>query len=239
MASDRAMRTAAARSAGAFTSRMPLPPPPATALTSSGNPIRAASAAIAAVRRVHVERRRGARHDGHAGARRPHGARRSCCPCARWRPGVGPDERQPGIDTRLREVFVLGQEPVPGMDERRAGAARDVHHLVDAQVALRARARADVMRLVGEPHVQRGPVAVRVDGDRAEPSSRHARMTRTAISPRLAIRTFGAAHNGMLPCFLGGLLVALVVAAGERGDELRARRARLDDLVDEAARRPR
>ena len=43
-------------------------------------------------------------------------------------------------------------------------------------------------------------------------------------------------QRGMLPCFFGGFLSRLVSRRGERGDQLRARLARMDHFVDEAAR---
>src|ERR1051325_1813556 len=78
------------------------------------------------------------------------------------------------------------------------------------------------------------------------PSSRQARMTRTAISPRFATSTrrkSGAAEPpgagggeserdvAMLP---GRVLLALVLQHLERADDLRSRLFRLDDLVDVA-----
>ena len=41
--------------------------------------------------------------------------------------------------------------------------------------------------VVGLAHVQRGAIGLGINHDRFEPDSRHARITRTAISPRLAI----------------------------------------------------
>src|SRR5258708_15378587 len=87
------------------------------------------------------------------------------------------------------------------------------------------------------------------------PSSRHARMPRTAISPRLATRTFTTliVCGPRGPCELvgvigrvlqrnvavlpGRVLVALGLEAGQCGDEFRAGLAGVDDLVDEPARR--
>src|SRR4030095_1901014 len=68
------------------------------------------------------------------------------------------------------------------------------------------------------------------------PISRHARMTRTAISPRLAIRTFitPRASQRNVAVFLRRVAVALVGAARERRNQLPARGAGLGDLVDQA-----
>src|SRR5512134_1174157 len=77
-------------------------------------------------------------------------------------------------------------------------------------------------------------------------------MMRTAISPRLAIRTRrnggvlrcapslrkdGAASERDVPMLLPWVRVALVLEDLERPDEARARLGWLDDLVDIAARR--
>src|SRR5258708_4057657 len=85
------------------------------------------------------------------------------------------------------------------------------------------------------------------------PSSRHARMTRTAISPRLATRTFttlivcgprgpgelvggvGRVLQRNVAVLLGRVLVALGLEAGQRGDEFRAGLAGGADLVAEPA----
>ena len=78
------------------------------------------------------------------------------------------DERQPGVGTRLREIFVLREKAVSGMDQRHARPLPDVDDLVDSQIAFNRRARPDVVRLVRQPHVQRRAVAIGVDGDRPE-----------------------------------------------------------------------
>src|SRR5581483_7807159 len=73
------------------------------------------------------------------------------------------------------------------------------------------------------------------------PSSRQARITRTAISPRFATST-RRKRRGAVPgrserdvaMLLGRVLVALVLQHLERGDEARAGVLGLDDLVDVA-----
>ena len=98
----------------------------------------------------------------------------------------------------------------------------------DVEIALRGRRGADRHRVIGLAHVQRSrdrrrnkPPPFR------SPSSRQARITRTAISPRLAINILLnifvshmrrllsrlASHSGMLPCFARRILFALVLAA--------------------------
>src|SRR5512134_3600081 len=80
------------------------------------------------------------------------------------------------------------------------------------------------------------------------PSSRQARMMRTAISPRLAMSTLVTfdigpqTTNGRrrsqwnIPVFLLGVDVALVGQQLEAVDQARARLARFDHVVDVAAR---
>src|SRR2546428_1210616 len=71
------------------------------------------------------------------------------------------------------------------------------------------------------------------------PSSRQARMTRTAISPRFATRMRlksgrDAGSEWNVAMLLGRVPVALVLQHLERADEARARVGGLDDLVDVA-----
>ena len=103
--------------------------------------------------------------------------------------GRRPDEDQPRIPAGRRETGVLGQETVAGMDRvsaRLPGGFDDGLHI---QVALAGRWRPDVDGLVGVAHVERLLVRVGVDGDGGYPNSRHARTTRSAISPRFATST--------------------------------------------------
>src|SRR2546422_9335435 len=71
------------------------------------------------------------------------------------------------------------------------------------------------------------------------PSSRQARMTRTAISPRFATRMRlksgrEAGSEWNVAMLLGRVPVALVLQHLERADEARTRVGGLDDLVDVA-----
>ena len=76
------------------------------------------------------------------------------------------DEHQSGITARRREVFVLGQEPVARMHGIRARLLRRVDGRIDAQITLARRTRAHRPRFVRKANVQRGTIALRVDGDR-------------------------------------------------------------------------
>ena len=55
------------------------------------------------------------------------------------------------------------------MDRLGSGSGGDLEQGVDLQVALGRRARADEIRLVGAPDVQRVTVELGVDGHRADP----------------------------------------------------------------------
>jgi hypothetical protein len=81
------------------------------------------------------------------------------------RPGLGPDEGDAVLGQLLAEIRVLGQEAVSRVDRLGAGVEAGLDDLVDQQVALRRRRRADVDGLVGQLHVQGVAVGVGVDGD--------------------------------------------------------------------------
>ena len=110
------------------TSRMPLPPPPAEALTSSGKPTLGGRGSPA-VRVVAGRRARRA-----ARARPPRGASSLAStlrPIARDRVRRRPDEHEPGVGARRGEVGVLGEEAVARVDRvgarataRRRGSSR-------------------------------------------------------------------------------------------------------------------
>jgi len=105
----------------------------------------------------------------------------------------------------------------------RVGARLVAHldDLLDLEVALRRRAGADQVGLVGARDVQRVAVDVAVDGDDATPSSSSARAIRTAISPRLAIRTLENMQVRRLLAGLGsargGAFVAVSLNCLQRG----------------------
>ncbi len=78
------------------------------------------------------------------------------------------DPGQAGVDHGLREVGVLGQEPVPRVDGVGAAALGHVEELVHHEVGVRRRAAAEGVGLVGGLDVQGIPVRVGVDGDRRD-----------------------------------------------------------------------
>ena len=75
------------------------------------------------------------------------------------------------------------------MDRVGPGLLRDLDQLVLHQVAVGRGGATEGVGLVGDLDVQRVAVGLGVDGDRPDPWSLQARAMRTAISPRLAIRT--------------------------------------------------
>src|SRR5690606_19574756 len=99
----------------------------------------------------------------------------------------GADPRQPGVDDRLREVRVLGQEAVAGVDRIGARTLRGVEQLVEHQVAVGRRLPAERERLVGEPDVRCVPVRIGVDG--------HARDTRVLRGPDHAYRDLATVRD--------------------------------------------
>lgn len=99
------------------------------------------------------------------------------------------DPGQAGVDDRLGEVGVLGEEAVPGMHRVGAGTSGDVDQLVDAQVGIRGGVTTQGVRFVGERGVQASRSESAYTATLPRPASRQARMTRTAISPRLAMST--------------------------------------------------
>ena len=103
--------------------------------------------------------------------------------------GGGPIQASPAVRARLRERGVLGQEAVARVDRLGAGRRGRREDRVDPQVALGGRPRADAHGLVGRPDVRRPPSASEYTATVRTPSRRQVRMTRSAISPRLATRT--------------------------------------------------
>src|SRR5262249_23741809 len=64
-----------------------------------------------------------------------------------------PDENDPGLFGRLRELGALGEKTVAGMDRVRATIAHRPHDRVDIQVTLGRLRGANRARLVGRGHV--------------------------------------------------------------------------------------
>ena len=64
------------------------------------------------------------------------------------------DEDEAGVGAGARQSGVFGEETVAGMNGVAAGAARDVHDFVDAEIAFAGGGRADGVGFVGEAHVE-------------------------------------------------------------------------------------
>ena len=83
--------------------------------------------------------------------------------------GARTDEYETRGRARLGEICVLCQESIAGMHPVGARRPTHVHQLVDPKVALRRLVRADRMRFVGQPHMKRIPIALRIHRNRGEP----------------------------------------------------------------------
>ena len=89
----------------------------------------------------------------------------------------------------MREFRILRKEAVTGVDGIGAGARGDVENLRNIQIRFRRCGRADGIGFIGFAHVERGAVYIGVD-DHGGNVQLVAGSTRTAISPRLAMRIF-------------------------------------------------
>ena len=145
--------------------RIPRPPPPATALIMIGNPILPGD--------LHrllfgLDDAVAARRDGNPGfagmgarrifvAHRVHRARRRT------------DELDLAAFADFREVRVLRQKTVAGMDRIHVADFGRAHDAVDLQITFRARRRADANRLVRELDVERIDIRFRINREGANP----------------------------------------------------------------------
>ena len=184
-ASRRAACSALSKSSGRLTRRIPLPPPPAAALTISGKPTSSAARHQVLIAQTAFS----AGHDRHTGA----GHRLACGNLVAHR-GDGvrgrTDKSNAFIPTGLGKVGTFSQEAITRMDSVGSGFLADLEDLVDHQIAVTGRpGRCDRLRRRSAHAAQCGRHRNRSRPCRM-PSSRQARMIRTAISPRLAIRTF-------------------------------------------------
>ena len=145
-------------SCGVRTTRMPRPPPPAVAFTMTGKPH-----VIGKLQRVFfvLDRTVGARQQRQAGLlHRAPRARLVAHQANHLR--IGPDEPDVAGLADFGEVRRFRQEAVAGMDRVGAGDFRGADDRRDVQIALGAARRADAHVLVGEPHVQRVLVGLRI-----------------------------------------------------------------------------
>ena len=89
-------------------------------------------------------------------------------PIAAMALGFGPMKTMPAFCQRAREGLALGQKAVARMHRLGAGRLAGLDDLVDQQIALRRRRRADRHGLVGHLDVQRVAVGVGIDRDRLD-----------------------------------------------------------------------
>ena len=222
--------------------RMPLPPPPAEALSITG---------IADVARdLHrmscaLDHAGEAGDDGNAGllrqqlggdlvAHAPDGVRTRA------------DEHDAGLLQRLGECRPLRQEAEAGVDgfRPRLPAGRD--DALGDEVTLGRGCRADVDRLVGEAHVQRVTIGIGIYGDRPDP---HASGRADDAAGDLAavrdedllehVRCDSCARSGLernIAVLAPGILQFLVAQHGERAADAGPGGVGHDHVVDEAAR---
>jgi hypothetical protein len=166
------------------TMRMPLPPPPCAALIISGKPMRSASRAAA-------------RDPAPPGIARHH---RHTCGGHQFlgaglgthlahRRGPGPMKTRPAALDRIGEVGVLGKKAVARMDRLRAGLPRRIEDGLATQVGF-CRSGPPMATAIVEPGARLfSGIASEYTATVRMPSCRQVRITRQAISPRLAIRT--------------------------------------------------
>ena len=110
-------------------------------------------------------------------------------PIASIASGDGPTQASPASATAPGEAGVLGQEAVPGVDGLRAADLRRLEHPGDVQVDCAPGAGPSSTASSAEPHVQPPASASEWTATALIPSRWQVRMTRTAISPRLATST--------------------------------------------------
>ena len=79
------------------------------------------------------------------------------------------DEADAAVPADLREVDVLGQEPVAGVDGVDVGDLRGADDTRDIEVTLVAVRRSDAHRLIGKPQVRGTAVGLGIDGHRLDP----------------------------------------------------------------------
>ena len=133
--------------------------------------------------------------------------------------GGGPMNATPAVGDGAGEVGVLREEAVAGVHAVGAALGDGVEDGLGVEVALGRGLPAERVRLVGQPDVEGVPIELGVHGDGADAELRQARMTRTAISPRLAIRIFWSIEvvcwcgepSGRHPVFDGRVAGALPV----------------------------
>ena len=89
-------------------------------------------------------------------------------PIARIAAGGRPDELDFAALADLREMRVLGEKSVAGMDRIDVADFGRAHDAIDLQITIGARRRADADRFVGQLHMERIDVRLGVNRERAD-----------------------------------------------------------------------
>ncbi len=161
-ASEEASRQQEAKAWSFGTTRMPLPPPPATAFRSTGithvtgnrlGLFRIFDGFVGAGDGGDISAA-GKLFAGGLRAHRLHGFRGRA------------DESDTGIGAGARQGGIFRKEAVAGMNGVATGTACDVDQLIDAKIAFAGRSGADKVSLIGKPDVQRGAVHFAVNANR-------------------------------------------------------------------------
>ncbi len=144
--------------------RMPLPPPPADALTITGRPMsRATTSASAALSMMPSE-------PGVTGTPAAVIVARAAAlsPMSSMLSGDGTDELDALLPAEAAELGTLGEEAVAGVDRLGAALQRRLDERRHDEIALRGRRRPDADGLVGVPDVQALGVGLAVHGHRPD-----------------------------------------------------------------------
>jgi hypothetical protein len=111
---------------------------------------------------------RGAGHQGNAGFR--HRLAGACLRSHGLHGGGGwADELHSRIGAGLRELRVLGEESVTGMNGVGAGVLGHIENLTNVEIGFGGRGGANGIGFLGFAHVERGAVHVRVNHNRGDP----------------------------------------------------------------------
>ncbi len=130
-----------------------------------------------------------ARNHRHTGAKSKFAGGRLCAK-ALHRLGRRPDKGDACIGAGAWQFGIFREETVPGMKRVASGSQRDIHELIDAQIAFARRRRPDRVGFVGHAHVQRGAIDVAVNGYTGD--------AEIAASAQNAHRNFPAISNEQL-----------------------------------------
>ena len=167
------------------TSRIPRPPPPATALTNNGYVISPAAAS-----RVSMSSDGSLESSTGTPASRAAATARCLLPAIASTRGGGPMKVMPASVARGRELRVLREEAVAGVDRVGARPPGGGDHLLDREVGPdRMALLADLVRLVGLEPVLGVAVLDREDGHR-----RGAELVRGAEAPDRDLPAVGHQH---------------------------------------------